>query len=100
MKLSDDRYEEFSETMKAYEFPAQVTPEGTLALPSEVLTHLSSPQVVRVIVLVNEASVNEASGDEAMRNESTDLAEADWVKLTAEQFLAGYSASDSIYDTL
>jgi hypothetical protein len=77
--------------MKAYEFPAQVTPEGTLALPLEVLTHLSSPQVVRVIVLVNESLVNEA----------VDLAEeADWSRLAAEQFAAGYSESDSIYDTL
>jgi hypothetical protein len=72
--------------MKAYEFPAEVTAEGMVVLPNEVLTHLSSLQQVRVIVLVDE---------------SADLRErSEWSKLSAERFVAGYSASDAIYDTL
>jgi hypothetical protein len=72
--------------MKAYEFPAEVTIDGTVILPREILTHLPSPQKVRVIVLVDEATeVQEQS---------------EWSRLTAESFAAGYSASDAIYDTL
>jgi hypothetical protein len=72
--------------MKAYEFPAEVTVDGTVILPREILTRLPSPQKVRVIVLVDEtAEVQEQS---------------EWARLATERFAAGYSASDAVYDTL
>jgi hypothetical protein len=50
--------------MRAYEFPAKVTPEGTLELPPQLQGQLASHQTARVIVLVSDeiigASENEA----------------------------------------
>ena len=71
--------------MKAYEFPAKVTSDGTLELPDQ-LRHLgTSEQSVRVILLVDEFQDGE---------------ERDWSLFTAEQFLSGYNDDDSIYDGL
>ena len=70
--------------MKAYEFPAKVTREGRLEIPAPIRERLQAEQAVRVIVLVYEP--NEVSE------------QADWERLTAEQFLAGYSDADAIYD--
>jgi len=47
---------------------------------------LPRSQIVRVIILVNEPM----DSDE----------QPAWSRLTAEQFLAGYSEGDAIYDTL
>jgi mRNA interferase MazF len=72
--------------MKAYEFPVKVTTEGKLELPEDFLTLLPREQVVRAIILIPEP---------------TDSEEQDmWSRLTAEQFLAGYSEADSIYDRI
>ncbi|NJL47775.1 MAG: hypothetical protein HC929_10205 [Leptolyngbyaceae cyanobacterium SM2_5_2] len=72
--------------MKAYEFPAQITSDGQLRLPEAALSQLNAEQVVRVIVLIPE---------------TTDSSEEQvWSMLAAEQFLAGYSAEDALYDTL
>ncbi|HEY9812560.1 MAG TPA: hypothetical protein V6D31_03340 [Candidatus Sericytochromatia bacterium] len=70
--------------MKAYEFPSKVTPEGKLELPESLRTSLQSDQVVKVIVLVSE--------QEDLEDQKA------WSTLTAEQFLAGYSGTDAIYD--
>lgn len=70
--------------MKAYEIPARVTAEGKVELPEELLTLLPRGQTVRLIVLVPEAADQEES--------------ISWSRLTAEQFLSGYSEADSIYD--
>jgi hypothetical protein len=72
--------------MKAYEFPCKVTPEGGLELPEALTKLLSANQVVRVIILLNEPT--ESEDEEA------------WTRLTAEQFFAGYSAADAIYDEI
>ncbi len=72
--------------MKAYEFPVQVTQDGQLRLPEAALAQIDGEQVVRVIVLIQEPV--DASVDQA------------WSTLAAEQFLAGYSAEDAIYDAL
>ena len=85
MKKSVLQWGETERTMKAYEFPAKVTSEGKLELPESMLAVLPRDQIVRVIVLIPEAADDE---------------QAAWAKLTAEQFLAGYSEADSIYDTL
>lgn len=72
--------------MKAYEFPVTVTANGRLVWPDSLIQILPSNQVVRVIVLVSEP---------------TDTQEkAAWSQLTTEQFFAGYSAADAIYDRL
>ena len=72
--------------MKAYEFPAKVTSDGRLAWPDSLSQILPSNQAVRIIVLVDEP---------------TDVEETvAWSHLTAEQFFAGYSEADAIYDRL
>jgi hypothetical protein len=72
--------------MKAYELPVKVTPEGELELPETLLALLPRDQIIRVIILIPEL---------------TDSKEQyAWARLTAEQFLAGYSEADSIYDTI
>ena len=72
--------------MKAYEFPAKVTSEGQFDVPPVFADVLPRGMVVRVIVLINEPRDN--------------LEQIDWARLTSEQFLAGYSEADSIYDSL
>jgi hypothetical protein len=72
--------------MKAYEFPVKVTPEGKLDIPPALTEVLPRGQVVRILLLISEP----ADADE----------QTAWVCLTAEQFLAGYSEADAIYDRL
>jgi hypothetical protein len=72
--------------MKAYEFPAKVKPDGSLELPESLSKILPTEETVRAIILVSETT--DAEGDAA------------WSRLTAEQFLAGYSEADSIYDEI
>ncbi len=69
--------------MQAYEFPAKVTPDGRLTLPEFLSELLPTNQVIRVILLVGEPDVEER---------------AVWSHLTTEQFFAGYSEADAIYD--
>jgi len=73
-------------TMKAYEFPAKVTPEGKLELPDALVKLLSDNGMVRVLILVTEPDDLED--------------EAAWSRFTAEQFFAGYAEIDSVYDKL
>ena len=70
--------------MKAYEFPIKVNAEGKLDIPSAITEILPSGQVVRLIILIREP-------------EDVDE-QAAWADLAAEQFLAGYSEADAIYD--
>jgi hypothetical protein len=70
--------------MKAYEFALKVTPDGSLEVPDALRRKLPDNQVGRVIVLVGDP----ADGDD----------QTDWSRLSAEQFLAGYSEEDAVYD--
>jgi hypothetical protein len=45
--------------MKAYEYPAKITPEGKLELPNMELEDLPPNSVVRVIILVEEQTDEE-----------------------------------------
>jgi len=72
------------ERMEAYEFQARVTPDGRLVVPEAFAPKLSEQPVVRVIVLMGEPP--------GMYENRA------WSSLTAEQFLAGYSDADAIYD--
>ena len=72
--------------MKAYEFPTKLTSDGKLELPDKLLKLLPDNQIIRVIILISEP---------------TDMEEQSaWSRLTAEQFLAGYSEADSVYDKI
>jgi hypothetical protein len=72
--------------MRAYEFPIKVTPDGKLELPGALLKLLPDNQVVRVIILISEPMDKEE--------------QADWSRLTVEQFFAGYSEADAVYDRI
>lgn len=69
--------------MKAVAFETQVHPDQTLPIPSSVAAELPTGQTVRVLVLLPDSSED-----------------ADWERLTAEQFLKGYADGDAIYDQL
>ncbi len=66
--------------MKTFEFQSRLGPQGTLEVPEDLVSQVGRDQALRVIVVVD--------------------ADADWRRLTAEQFLAGYSDSDAIYDDI
>jgi len=70
--------------MKAYELPAKITPEGNLELPERLRRLLPAGRAARVIVLISDP----ADADEQNA----------WEQLTADQFCAGYSAADAVYD--
>lgn len=72
--------------MRAYEFPIKVTPDGKLELPGALLKLLPDNQVVRVIILISESTDKEE--------------QAAWSRLTVEQFFAGYSEADAVYDRI
>ncbi|MCX7841312.1 MAG: hypothetical protein N2559_17895 [Anaerolineae bacterium] len=69
--------------MKALEFQTTLTTEPVLTIPPELRTELKDGVPVRVILLFPETTEN-----------------ADWARLTAEQFLQGYAERDSVYDKL
>ena len=70
--------------MNAYEFQVAVTPDRKLNIPDALFEKLKHTQTIRVIILINESADEEQA----------------WARLTAEQFLAGYSDADAIYDQL
>lgn len=72
--------------MKAYEIPIKIPEKGNIKLPEDLLSVLPRGQVVRMIILSPESiDVNE---------------QIMWSQLTTEQFFAGYSEADSIYDRI
>jgi len=71
--------------MEAYEFQTKIMPDGKIEVPGAFFKKLKRTQVVRVIVLINEPL-------EINPEEQT------WKRLTEEQFLAGYSEDDAVYD--
>jgi hypothetical protein len=79
--------------MRAYEFPAKVTATGNLEVPTALLDLLSADQTVRVIVLVEEPS--DTANETSVEDE-----DAAWERLGDEEFLAGYSEADAVYDRM
>lgn len=69
--------------MKALAFEAQVNADHTLPIPSSMASEVPSGQTVRVLLLLPDSTED-----------------ADWARLTSEQFLKGYADSDAIYDQL
>ena len=70
--------------MKAYAFALKVSPDGSPEVPDALRSQLTDDQVGRVIVLIGEPS--------DMDDQTA------WPRLSAEQFLAGYSEADGVYD--
>lgn len=67
--------------MKAYEYYAQVLPDGHLSIPDDIRTKLKTDSKVRVMLLLEED-------------------DSEWDKFTMTQFMQGYSEKDAIYDSL
>ncbi|MEI9476183.1 MAG: hypothetical protein WCO26_06375 [Deltaproteobacteria bacterium] len=67
--------------MKAYEYYAEVLPDGHLSLPEELREKIRRDAKVRVMVLLEDE-------------------ETAWNNLTMTQFLKGYSEKDALYDNL
>ena len=67
--------------MKAYEYYAEVLPDGHLSLPEELREKIRRDTKVRVMVLHEDE-------------------ETAWNNLTMTQFLKGYSEKDALYDNL
>ena len=69
-----------------YQVSLEVTDEGKLDLPQHFVTQLRPGYVVHITVVPNE--------------QGKDVESREWADLTAQQFLAGYSDADAIYDKL
>jgi hypothetical protein len=67
--------------MKAYEYYAEILPDGHLSIPENLREKVKADSKVRVMLLLEDE-------------------DAVWDKVTISQFLKGYSEKDSIYDSL
>lgn len=67
--------------MKAYEYMAEVLPDGHLSVPDALKDKLTGESKIRVMLLLED--------EEAM-----------WHNFTMSSFLKGYSEKDAIYDSL
>ncbi len=67
--------------MKAYEYYADVLPDGYLSIPENLKEKLKPDSKVRVMLLLEDE-------------------ETDWNNFAMSQFLKGYSEKDSMYDKL
>ncbi len=67
--------------MKAYEYYAEVLPDGHLSIPEDLRERVKADSKIRVMLLLEDE-------------------DAAWDKLTISQFMKGYSEKDSIYDNL
>ena len=67
--------------MKAYEYYAEVLPDGHLSIPDELREKLKSDSKVRVMVFLEDD-------------------DKEWEQLTLSEFRSGYAGKDSIYDAL
>lgn len=68
--------------MKAYEYIAEVSPEGHISIPDDLKDKLSGTAKVRVMLLFEND------------------AEDPWDRIARSEFLKGYSEKDSVYDGL
>lgn len=67
--------------MKAYEYFAEVLPDGHLSIPEDLKEKLKSDSKIRVMLLIDDQ-------------------ETSWNRLSMSQFLKGYSEKDALYDNL
>ena len=71
--------------MQAYEITTKILSDGKIILPDNLLKKLKTNKPVRIIILITEETSQESE---------------DWLKMSQEQFLAGYNDADSIYDEI
>lgn len=67
--------------MKAYEYYAEMLPDGHLSIPENLKDKLKEDSKIRVMLFIEDEEVQ-------------------WEVLTNREFLKGYSDKDSIYDNL
>ncbi|MCL4490927.1 MAG: hypothetical protein M1510_03335 [Nitrospirae bacterium] len=67
--------------MKAYEYLAEILPDGHLSVPDNLKDRLTRESKIRVMLLLEDE-------------------EAVWRNFTVSEFMSGYSAKDAIYDNL
>jgi bifunctional DNA-binding transcriptional regulator/antitoxin component of YhaV-PrlF toxin-antitoxin module len=67
--------------MKAYEYYAEILPDGHLSIPDDLREKLKLDSKVRVMLFLED--------DDTV-----------WEKLTISEFVAGYAEKDSLYDSL
>jgi predicted nucleotidyltransferase len=67
--------------MKAYEYLAEVLPDGHLSMPESIKKVLKPDSRLRVILMLEDE-------------------EAQWNKMATNQFLKGYADKDAAYDNL
>lgn len=80
--------------MKTYEFSAKLTTEGKIEFPYAILKQLPPDREINIIVRVNEPT------EEEEEEEDEEAENAAWHRLAVEQFFAGYSEEDAIYDKI
>ena len=66
--------------VKAVEFTTELSSASVLTIPKDVAAQLPKVGKARVIILTDDSD------------------DAEWSRLTAEQFLNGYAPGDAIYD--
>jgi len=67
--------------MEVYEYYGQVSENGQLTLPDELIKHLSPEKKVRIMIFL-------------------DKGESGWKNAAAVNFFQGYDEEDKIYDDL
>ena len=67
--------------MKAYEYYADVLPDGHLSIPENLKDKLNPESKIRVMLLIEDEN-------------------AAWSSFTMAQFLKGYSEKDAVYDSI
>ena len=67
--------------MKAYEYYAEILPDGHLSIPEKLKSLLTGESRIRVMLLLED--------EETM-----------WRNFTVAEFIKGYSEKDAMYDSL
>ena len=67
--------------MRAYEYMAEILPDGHLSVPEKIKNMLTGESKIRVMLLLEDE-------------------EAAWRNFTVSEFMSSYDAKDVIYDNL
>jgi hypothetical protein len=67
--------------MKAYEYYAEILPDGHLSIPDNIKDILTGESKIRVVLLLEDE-------------------ETTWSNFTMAEFMSGYSEKDIMYDSL
>lgn len=67
--------------MKAYEYLAEILPDGHLSIPEDLKGKLSGESKIRVMLLLEDEN-------------------AQWSNFTVAEFIKGYPEKDSMYDSI